>query len=376
MDRTQLAPREEPVIGFVSLAALVGERRRELVRRWEIEVRERLVDDSIACAEIVDTLTSFLDELTVELERALFPALGTHHTGPMSAVASAHGVQRLRLGFSVAEVVREYGLLHDAILALAEESHYALRPIESRVLSRAISRATASAVTEYARRRDDDQQQQTAEHFAFIAHELRNPLASARLAFAMLLRKGTVTPSRATEVVTRSLGRVGDLIDHALIAVRMRGKAPLRLERFPLQTLVEEAFGESSTDAEEKRITLTHACAPALEIEGDRRLLRSVVTNLVRNAIKFTREGGKVIVRASGDRERVRLEVEDTCGGIPSEQIERVFAPFVQAGDDRSGFGLGLAIARQAVEAHGGTIDVRNVDGGCVFVVELALNRA
>jgi signal transduction histidine kinase len=102
------------------------------------------------------------------------------------------------------------------------------------------------------------------------------------------------------------------------------------------------------------------------------RLLRSAVGNLLRNAIKFSREESTVTVRVHRFEGRLVIEVEDECGGIAPERVSELFDPFVQAGSDRSGFGLGLAIAKQAAEAHRGSLRVVNLPGkGCVFALDL-----
>ena len=108
----------------------------------------------------------------------------------------------------------------------------------------------------------------------------------------------------------------------------------------------------------------------ALQVVGDPRLLLSTLSNLVQNAIKFSGDHQRVVLRARASGDRVNMEIEDRCGGLADGVCERMFQPFVQHGVDRRGVGLGLSIARRAVEAHGGTIGVRNMPGvGCVFSV-------
>jgi signal transduction histidine kinase len=358
----------ELAFGIESLASLLTIGRRELMRRWETLVHEKLETEGVDRFELMTTMPPFLDELVSSLQRVGFSDRTAMMTGPMSVIAVVHGEQRLRLGFRVDEVVREYGLLQEAILDLAQAHGYVIKPVEHKVLARAISRATAQAVSEYARGRDEDLQRQASEHFAFVAHELRNPLTSARVAHDILTRRGS--SSGPLEVLGRSLARLSSLIDESLTAARLGGKMPLRVECFAVRTLLDDAIAESATDAEAKSIALV-AHTPEVDLTGDRRVLRSVVTNLLRNAIKFTHDGGRVTVRAHVSPDNIRVEVEDTCGGIPEEKLDGVFKPFVQVGADRSGFGLGLAIARQGVEAHGGSLTVHNVDHGCVFAVDL-----
>jgi signal transduction histidine kinase len=104
----------------------------------------------------------------------------------------------------------------------------------------------------------------------------------------------------------------------------------------------------------------------------DTRLVRSALGNLVRNAVKYTSAGSLVEIRGRITDGRAVLEVEDCCGGLDAGQVEQAFAPFVRLDSHQSGFGLGLAIAKQAVDAHGGSIRVQNLPGkGCIFVLEL-----
>jgi signal transduction histidine kinase len=107
-------------------------------------------------------------------------------------------------------------------------------------------------------------------------------------------------------------------------------------------------------------------------VHADRQLLASAVGNLLQNAFKFSRPQGHVQVNTYGTAERVRIEIEDECGGLPPGKAEELFLPFKQRNDDRTGMGLGLAISRRAVEENGGLLSVRDAPGkGCVFVLDL-----
>jgi signal transduction histidine kinase len=109
-----------------------------------------------------------------------------------------------------------------------------------------------------------------------------------------------------------------------------------------------------------------------LAIHTDRQMLSSAVSNLLQNAFKFTRAHSHVKLRAYGLGERLLIEVEDECGGLPAGKEKDLFAPFEQHGTYRSGLGLGLSISRRAVEACGGTLAVRDMPGlGCVFTIDL-----
>jgi signal transduction histidine kinase len=109
-----------------------------------------------------------------------------------------------------------------------------------------------------------------------------------------------------------------------------------------------------------------------LIVDGDWHLLASAVSNLLQNAFKFTRAHGRVTLSTSVTADRVLIEVADECGGLPPGKAQDLFRPFVQGSPDRSGLGLGLAIARNAAHANGGDIRVLDVPGtGCVFTIDL-----
>jgi len=92
----------------------------------------------------------------------------------------------------------------------------------------------------------------------------------------------------------------------------------------------------------------------------------------VQNALKFSHTASTVTISVGTAPGAVTIEVADACGGLPPGKIEDLFSPTVQRGEDRSGFGLGLSIARQAIEAHRGRIEVRDIPGtGCVFSIRL-----
>jgi signal transduction histidine kinase len=148
--------------------------------------------------------------------------------------ASGHGEQRLRLGFSLDAVVREYGALRDAIVATALEAGAEISFAELNCVFRSTITGIAHAVSEYARQRDAEQQRQHNEHIAFIAHELRNPLGSAMLAHEVLTERGHIPAgTRAAGALARGLTSMGELIDHALSAARTA--SGVELSRAPVQ---------------------------------------------------------------------------------------------------------------------------------------------
>jgi signal transduction histidine kinase len=152
----------------------------------------------------------------------------------------------------------------------------------------------------------------------------------------------------------------------------MASSVDLQREQLDLTSLLGQAVEDARADGESRMVMISLEADTVLKVQADRRLLVSTIGNLLSNAVKFSQAGATVRVRAKREGSAVMVEVEDECGGLPTGNIETLFEPFVQRGEDRNGFGLGLAIVRQAMTAHGGRVSIRNEPGqGCTFVLTL-----
>jgi PAS domain S-box-containing protein len=202
------------------------------------------------------------------------------------------------------------------------------------------------------------------EFLATLSHELRTPL-NAILGWVQLLQAGGMTAARAQqgiEVIARNARLQAQLIEDILDVSRIIADK-LEIDRVPLSVsqALETIVAGIGPSAEAKRIIVRQEIDPDLPpIEGDPKRLHQVLSNVLSNAIKFTAEGGTVVLRCNADHSAVNIEVEDSGVGIASEFLPFVFDRFRQA-DSRStrvhgGLGLGLAIARHLVEQHGGAI--------------------
>jgi signal transduction histidine kinase len=167
------------------------------------------------------------------------------------------------------------------------------------------------------------------------------------------------------------------MASHALIT---RSLAEVRLtqgiqnrEQFLVAGFIAEIASASTLDANARGVKLTVTpVEDGVAIEADRQVLAAVVGNLLQNAFKFTRPRTTVTLRVGASAERVLIEIEDECGGLPSGDVNELFRPFEQRSADRSGMGLGLEFSRWGAEANDGRIYARNLPGrGCVFSVDL-----
>jgi signal transduction histidine kinase len=356
----------------VAIHEVLAARRDAVMRRWNAEVRGTLAPEGLSPLELVDHIPQFVDEIAA----ALRADAGLSSVGPSpetSTIAAGHGAQRLRLGFSLDSVVREYGALRAAIVATAQDDGAQLTLRELQVVFDCIVVGIAHAVSEYTHQRDAELLRQGNEHFAFVAHELRNPLASATMAFELLKKKGQLpAEGRSVGALERGLQRANELVEKTLQIARVASGIDLRRQWTTLKALFEDVELGAVSEAESKGVQLQIAIAKDERISLDDRLVRSALGNLVRNAVKYTTPGSTVELRGHVENGRAVIEVQDCCGGLPPGKVEEAFAPFVRLDSRQGGFGLGLAIAKQAVDAHAGSIRVQNLPGkGCIFVLEL-----
>ena len=348
------------------MADLVAEQHDALVERFIERARAAPEADGLDRVELIDSMSFFLDDLVAALAADV----------PINArdsAASSHGVERLALGFRIDRVVREYALVARVILDSAAEHGVAPTPGELDLLFSSIGDGAAIAAREYVRRRDEDVSAREAAQAGFLAHEVRNSLASARFAFDLLRRRVPDDAAPLAQLVDGSLRQAMQRIDDALVGARLRGGV---VSRVPVQVglLLEEIERELRLQAREKQLTVETDTDRDIVMRGDPRLIRSALTNLLQNAVKFSRPGGTVTARVRHEAGLVTITVDDACGGIAADKLDRIFAPFVQGGGDGSGFGLGLAIAREAAQAHGGSLVVENVaERGCRFTLTLPL---
>lgn len=213
---------------------------------------------------------------------------------------------------------------------------------------------------------------------ATISHELRTPI-TAILGWLQLVTEGDLDREQMTEALeaietgARAQAQiVSDLLDVSRV---ISGKLHLEMVEVDLNAVVAEAAATLRPTAEEQSVTLSVSSgSEAAPVCGDPVRLRQVVWNLVTNAIKFTREGGRVVLAVEPGEELVRLVVSDTGVGIPPEDLPRIFDRYQQAagGMAKGGLGLGLAIVRSLVERHGGRVELHSeLDRGTTVTVEL-----
>ena len=332
-------------------------------------------------AELEHGIPRFLDELAETLRHEALPGRlrtpeATAGSG-MRTTAARHGHELMQHGFTVDQVVHDYGDLCQSITDLAFEQEVPLAVDEFRSLNRCLDNAIAESVMEFSYRRDLVREEAGThalnERLGFLAHELRNLIQTATLAVTAI-KAGNVGLAGATgAVLDRSLIGLRNLVDRSIADVRVTAGMPPRYKLLSLAELIDDLKISAALDAQ------AHGCAfavaavdPSLVVEADREMLFSAIGNLLQNAFKFTEQNSDVSLNVHAVADRIVIEVEDNCGGLPAGQAEKMFRPLTQGGADRSGLGLGLSICRRSVEANNGILRVRDVPGsGCVFTIDL-----
>lgn len=217
------------------------------------------------------------------------------------------------------------------------------------------------------------------DEFLIVAsHELRTPVTALQLQLQSLsLRLGSMEPVTAQKVVrvARSVERLNDLVESLLDASQLTsGHVALQHEVFDADVALGEFIDELREAATKAGCSLELLCEPRISVRWDRIRIGQVITNLVANALKYG-SAKPIVVRLSRDGDTlVRIEVEDRGPGVPQSDLSRIFERFERASSLRhhGGLGLGLYVAREIVEAHGGSITARNnPQGGACFIVSL-----
>jgi len=316
--------------------------------------------------ELLHGVPLFLDQLATRLVDMEPGAV------QIGASASIHGGELLNAGLTIGQVVHDYGNICQAITELAVELEAQITSEDFRTLNLCLDIAIAEAVTEYARQSEQTIIDRGVEPLGFLAHELRNLINAATLAFDAM-RSGSVGVAGSTgSLLGKSLAGMRDLVSRTLAEVRLEAGPP-RNERILIAGLLEEIEIAGAMQAKNRDVQLSiEPVGSDVTVDGDSQILASIITNLVQNACKFTRPQGRVTLRTHVTSDRVMIEVADECGGLPPGKVEDLFRSYEQRGADRSGLGLGLAISLRGARAIGGELQVRDMPGtGCVFTVDL-----
>lgn len=221
-----------------------------------------------------------------------------------------------------------------------------------------------------------------------IAHEMRNPLSPLKTAVQLMRMQALPSQAAASldrplQVMERQLGLLERLVEDLVDVARVSsGKMSISYERVEYQALLNDAVESCATAAQFKGIAVHRSFPPTpIEIEADARRIQQVFVNLLNNAVKFTPQGGDVWVTATVDQTHFICYMKDSGKGIEPEMLPKIFDVFTQAESGRAdrgaGLGIGLALVKEIVSLHQGTVEVRSEGAGkgSEFTVRIPLRR-
>ena len=363
--------------------------RDELVKRCLAKAASRLNSNPEADADKTRFgVPLFLAQLikTLEIEQTATPSASCNVSGPslgssqqseIGKSATSHGRELSELGYTVEQVVHDYGDLCQAITEMAHELAEPISADEFRTFNRCLDNGIADAVTEFTRQRrlvaDGREQQELNQRLGFLAHEFRNHLNTVTHAVSAI-KSGQVGFAGATgKVLDRSLLRLRAMLDNSMADVRLTAGLQANHQVIPVADLVAEVIDSAQLEAKWWKCQFSATVrGTGMTVYADRHLILSALGNLLQNAFKFTQAGTKVTLMVYADGSHIYMDVQDQSGGLPEGKIENLFLPFTQNGRDKTGLGLGLSICQRSVEANHGTLSARDLPGmGSVFSISL-----
>ncbi|MEV5934145.1 HAMP domain-containing sensor histidine kinase [Streptomyces sp. NPDC093250] len=357
------------LFAFVGAAAagLLGACVLLLIRRWSLTAHLAVVAGVAVTAMLAGTLA---------VAQAMF--LSAHDLSVVTTVvamaAVVSTVTALLLGRWVVARSRDLTL---AARSFGDGGDFAAPDGPATAELAALSRELEATSARLAESRDRERALESSrrELVAWISHDLRTPLAGLR-AMAEALEDGVAAePDRYLRQIRTEVERLNDMVGDLFELSRIHaGTLTLSPSRISLYDLVGDALAGADPLAREHGVRLVGDRVEPVPVEVDGREMSRVLGNLLVNAIRRTPSDGTVAVAARRSAESVVLSVTDGCGGIPEEDLPRVFDTGWRGTHARTppaGAGLGLAIVRGIVEAHRGSTTVSNVTGGCRFEVTL-----
>lgn len=273
----------------------------------------------------------------------------------------------------ISQLVHEFVVLRRVLFDIVQKHDPELCPADTD-LTELLDSAIGVAVQSYVDARDFEMRRAQAANIGFLIHELRQPLSTALLTSASLRTRAVSEQLPKLDALERNLRRIAELINSVLLTEKLEaGEVQLQLRETTLGELMEPVESLRKA-AERKGLRLRATYDPELTVVVDPTLTRSVIQNLVENAVKYT-DHGVIDVSVTQARDEIVLNVCDTCQGLSREELLTIFEPFKRGRTNKSGTGLGLAIVRRAVEAQGGRIHAESPGpSGCRFTEAAALD--
>jgi two-component system, OmpR family, phosphate regulon sensor histidine kinase PhoR len=332
-----------------------------ILREWTLRVLRIPSAREVDRPTLLDHMPMLIEELSTKLKRqeetAIDPADSNH-------CSEAHGTLRFQEGFDVVEVVAEYNVLREVLYDFAEQRGILLTGRAAGLVNRTIDHAIAFAVKAHATEKTLELQRRREEHFSFLVHDLKTPLAAIETAMMIVDAKyrDPLSPStRLLDVVRRNARRLNAVVSKLLQdqANLQTQAAQLEKREFDLWPLVEDLIRDLRPLADTAATVIINEVPEELSMYADAHAISRVFQNLVSNAINYTQHG-HIIIGARQLGSAIECWVEDSGQGIPQDRIEKIFEKLETDANREGGLGLGLAIVKEIVERHNGSVSVQS----------------
>jgi signal transduction histidine kinase len=362
------------------LHEFLSTRRSDLIERCRAKVairagsKEIEMDSAYGVPRFIDQL---IETLQAQPKRSKEvsgegSATGQSVTSEMGIAAARHGRELARQGYSVEQVIHDYGDLCQAITDAAFAAGAHIEVDEFRTLNRCLDNAIADSVSEWAYQSELVRTDQATERVDHFVYQLRKLIHTASLA-VIAIKAGNVGISGATgAVLDRSLVDLRNLLDNSIGDLRgfRPGNCAEQVRIFVADFVVESKISASLEAQGAGCMFSVSTVDPTLAVEVDRAMLFAAVGQLLNNAFRCSRAGGRVLFGASASGDRVQIHVEDSCGGLAAGQAEAMLS--MSATDGLRNPTGGLAMCQYNVQANNGILSVRDVPGsGCIFTIDL-----
>jgi signal transduction histidine kinase/ActR/RegA family two-component response regulator len=347
---------------FADIGSVIEADSDLLIERF---VQRACAEQSGAAGAHFDEMRNMLPALLRAVGRALAQS-GDEVAVRHCLIAMQHGEQRWKVGWRLAEVVRDYQILRLVILDHLDRNlnHWPLTIRETMAIGLALDEAISASVLAYVNHQEQELRQaneRQSEFLAVLGHELRNPLTAIVTTLQLLRLQKAVAPAHeeAYAVLDRQVMQLTRLLDDMLDVSRIaRGKLQLSKEPIAAQELIRRAV-ETTGSLFAARGHDLEVVAPQSPVTllVDPARVEQVLANLLTNAAKYTPPEGKVRVELDVETDHAVIRVSDNGVGISAEMLAKIFEMFAQAPEHRSqGLGIGLALAKTLLEMHGGSI--------------------
>jgi len=355
-------------------ASFLRENIHRIMSLWEIRIRQEVdsakhQEKSILRDEIPAFLTYVADNLAGVIDGSLHREQRAKYE--IQKVAEEHGSQRAETGsYSLDEAIFEYHILRLILFQILEE-HHPLDPIEREIIVSSIEQAVQDMATQFA-----ESVQESRDLFVVtLVHDLRGPLNNAAMGLQLFNKSNDPeVRQKANELIERSLERL-DLMTSNLLNVRKAaagGSLPLQFESFDLAQFIKEVIQDFQM---KDRIIIN--CSKAMIGHWSKDGLRRVFDNLVGNAVKFGAPNTPITINLNHEATNIVVSVHNEGTPIPPSEQEAIFNTFFQSRSAPiKGWGIGLALVKGIVSAHGGSVKIDSGPGkGTTFTVVLPVKQ-